>query len=175
MLQINSLNIFLTNNNFNNKYINFKNNYNNFNNNFNNNYNNKFLTLKNNVIELINNDILLSNNCKIYYESRIKTFNKICYKFLYKNKIPNDIYGLRIIYNLNNNSKNYYYAYYIENLIKTNYLTIDYFYDDYIKFPKKNNYKSIHLYILNELIMEIQIRDIYMHINAVNGSASNYY
>ena len=41
--------------------------------------------------------------------------------------------------------------------------------------PKKNNYQSIHLYVLNELLIEIQIRDIYMHNVAINGTASNYY
>lgn len=136
--------------------------------------NNEFLYLKNNVINLINNDKILNYNCKIYYESRIKTLNKILYK-IKKNKLPNDIYGLRIIYTLNNNKKNNNYAYYIQNLIKNNFLTLDNYYDDYIQFPKKNNYQSIHMYIYNEILMEIQIRDIYMHYNAVNGSASNYY
>ncbi len=53
--------------------------------------NNEFLYLKNNVINLINNDKILNYNCKIYYESRIKTLNKILYK-IKKNKLPNDIY-----------------------------------------------------------------------------------
>lgn len=136
--------------------------------------NNEFLYLKNNVINLINNDKILNYNCKIYYESRIKTLNKILYK-IKKNKLPNDIYGLRIIYTLNNNKKNNNYAYYIQKLIENNFLTLDNYYDDYIQFPKKNNYQSIHMYIYNEILMEIQIRDIYMHYNAVNGSASNYY
>lgn len=137
--------------------------------------NNKFLNLKDNIIQLVNNDIILTKNCKMYYESRIKKSNKILYKILEKNKIPNDIYGLRIIYSLNDESINNNYAYYIENLIKINYLTIDYFYDDYIQFPKKNNYQSIHLYVLNEVLVEVQIRDIYMHNEAINGTASNYY
>lgn len=137
--------------------------------------NNKFLNLKNNIIHLVNNDIILAKNCKIYYECRIKKSNKILYKILQKNKIPNDIYGLRIIYSLNDESFNNNYAYYIENLIKTKYLTIDYFYDDYIQFPKKNNYQSIHIYVLNKVLMEVQIRDINMHNEAINGTASNYY
>ena len=136
--------------------------------------NNKFLYLKNNIINLINNDKILNHNCNIYYESRIKTENKILYK-IKKNKIPIDIYGLRIIYSLNDDKKNNDYAYYIQNIIENKYFTLNYFYDDYIKYPKKNNYQGIHMYIYNEILMEIQIRDIEMHYNAVNGTASNYY
>ena len=136
--------------------------------------NNKFNIVKNNIINLINNDYNIQNYCNLYYESRLKTISKILCKTVKKNKFPNDIYGLRIIYNSSYDNNNYY-AYYIKNLITNNYCTLDYYYNDYIKYPKKNNYQSIHMYILDGIILEIQIRNIYMHYTAVNGSASDYY
>jgi ppGpp synthetase/RelA/SpoT-type nucleotidyltranferase len=33
----------------------------------------------------------------------------------------------------------------------------------------------LHMYIYDEILLEIQIRDINMHFQATNGSASNYY
>ena len=160
--------------------------------------NKKFINTKNSIITLLNNDKLLINNCNLNYEYRIKNINKVFYKILKKNKIPFDIYGFRIIYdntyyntyyntnyntyyntyyntNYNTNNNTIYYAYYIKKLIKNNYITIDNYYDDYIKNPKKNNYQSLHLYIHNEIIIEIQIRNQYMHYIAINGSASNYF
>ena len=141
-------------------------------------YNNyKFRILKYNIINLINNDLILSNNCDLYYESRIKSIDKIFYKICKKKRIPKDIYGLRIIYSLKNDFKitNDDYAYYIHKLISNNYLTIDNFYDDYIKYPKRNNYQSLHLYIYDKILLEIQIRDVFMHNECINGSASEYY
>lgn len=136
--------------------------------------NNKFNNVKNNIISLVNNDYNLQNNCNIYYESRVKTLSKTIYKIIKKKKVPNDIYGIRIIYNSLYDDNNYY-AYYIKNLINNNYCTLDYGYNNYIQNPKVNNYQSIHMYILDEITVEIQIRDIYMHYTAVNGTASNYY
>ena len=136
--------------------------------------NNKFNNVKNNIISLVNNDYNLQNNCNIYYESRVKTVSKTIYKIIKKKKVPNDIYGIRIIYNSLYDDNNYY-AYYIKNLINNNYCTLDYEYNNYIQNPKVNNYQSIHMYILDEITVEIQIRDIYMHYTAVNGTASNYY
>jgi (p)ppGpp synthase/HD superfamily hydrolase len=136
--------------------------------------NNKFNSVKNNIISLVNNNYNIQNHCNIYYESRLKSIPKIIYKTIKKKKFPNDIYGLRIIYNSSYNDNNYY-AYYIKNLISNNYCTLDYNYNNYIRYPKTNNYQSIHMYILDEIILEIQIRDIYMHYTAVNGTASDYY
>jgi (p)ppGpp synthase/HD superfamily hydrolase len=40
---------------------------------------------------------------------------------------------------------------------------------------KINNYQSLHIYVLTNILMEIQIRNNLMHTIAINGSASNYY
>ena len=141
---------------------------------------NNYYNIKNNIINLLNNDPILMQNCKINYECRIKNFQKIKYKIFEKKKFPNDIFGLRIIYTLNDNLTNdnlikHEYAYYIKDLIQNNYLTLDLFYNDYIQTPKINNYQSIHIYVINQLLIEIQIRDNFMHYNAINGSASNYF
>jgi len=115
-----------------------------------------------------------NNNIIINYESRIKSGARIIKK-IQKKKIPYDIYGLRIIYNDTNNIYNTQYAYTIKNILTSNFNTLDFLYDDYIANPKSNNYQSLHVYILTNILIEIQIRNSFMHSVALNGSASNYY
>ena len=100
---------------------------------------------------------------------------KINYKKIQNNRVPYDIYGLRIIYNDSNNYHNYDFAYTIKNILISNFNTLDYLYDDYIANPKINNYQSLHVYVLTNILLEIQIRNSFMHSVAINGSASNYY
>ena len=92
-----------------------------------------------------------------------------------KNRVPYDIYGLRIIYNDSNNIYNSQFAYTIKNILTSNFNTLDFLYDDYIANPKINNYQSLHIYVLTNILIEIQIRNSFMHNVAINGSASNYY
>ena len=115
-----------------------------------------------------------NNNIIINYESRIKSGARIIKK-IQKKKIPYDIYGLRIIYNDTNNIYNTQYAYTIKNILTSNFNTLDFLYDDYIANPKSNNYQSLHVYVLTNILIEIQIRNSFMHSVALNGSASNYY
>ena len=115
-----------------------------------------------------------NNNIIINYESRIKSRERIIKK-IQKYKVPYDIYGLRIIYNDTNNIYNSQYAYSIKNIITSNFNTLDFLYDDYIANPKSNNYQSLHIYVLTNILIEIQIRNSFMHNVALNGSASNYY
>jgi (p)ppGpp synthase/HD superfamily hydrolase len=121
-----------------------------------------------------NNNNNNNNNIIINYESRIKSRERIIKK-IQKYKVPYDIYGLRIIYNDTNNIYNTQFAYTIKNILTSNFNTLDYIYDDYIANPKINNYQSLHIYILTNILMEIQIRSSFMHNVALNGSASNYY
>ena len=121
-----------------------------------------------------NNNNNNNNNIIINYESRIKSRERIIKK-LQKYKVPYDIYGLRIIYNDTNNIYNTQYAYTIKNILTSNFNTLDFLYDDYIANPKINNYQSLHIYVLTNILMEIQIRNNLMHTIAINGSASNYY
>ena len=121
-----------------------------------------------------NNNNNNNNNIIINYESRIKSGARIIKK-IQKKKIPYDIYGLRIIYNDTSNIYNTQFAYTIKNIIQSNFNTLDYLYDDYIANPKINNYQSLHIYVLTNILMEIQIRNSFMHKVAINGSASNYY
>jgi len=140
------------------------------------NLSNKLLTINTYKItqvitkELHNNN----NNIIINYESRIKSRERIIKK-IQKYKVPYDIYGLRIIYNDTNNIYNTQYAYTIKNILTSNFNTLDFLYDDYIANPKINNYQSLHIYVLTNILMEIQIRNNLMHTIAINGSASNYY
>ena len=169
---------------------------------------NNFINLKKDIINYINNDPIILNNCIINYEYRIKNINKIVYKKIIKKREINDIYGLRIIYNIklynnlsnnlyyqifNNISNNVYYnrsnndyiiklynynifyAYYIKFLLENRYNTVLKYYDDYIINPKNNNYKSLHIYIKNKILLEVQIRDINMHYDALYGLSSVYY
>jgi GTP pyrophosphokinase len=141
------------------------------------NLSNKLLTINTYKItqvitkELHNNN---NNNIIINYESRIKSRERIIKK-IQKYKVPYDIYGLRIIYNDTNNIYNTQYAYTIKNILTSNFNTLDFLYDDYIANPKINNYQSLHIYVLTNILMEIQIRNNLMHTIAINGSASNYY
>jgi (p)ppGpp synthase/HD superfamily hydrolase len=121
-----------------------------------------------------NNNNNNNNNIIINYESRIKSRERIIKK-IQKYKVPYDIYGLRIIYNDTNNIYNTQYAYTIKNILTSNFNTLDFLYDDYIANPKINNYQSLHIYVLTNILMEIQIRNNLMHTIAINGSASNYY
>jgi (p)ppGpp synthase/HD superfamily hydrolase len=124
--------------------------------------------------QLIHNNNNNNNNIIINYESRIKSGARIIKK-IQKKKIPYDIYGLRIIYNDTSNIYNTQFAYTIKNIIQSNFNTLDYLYDDYIANPKSNKYQSIHIYVLTNILIEIQIRNSFMHKVAINGSASNYY
>lgn len=128
-----------------------------------------------NIIELVANDkSLYKNPININYEHRIKSQKRIIEK-LNKQRIPYDIYGLRIIYEDSLDINNSEIAYIIKNILYTNFYTLDCFYDDYIKYPKINNYQSLHVYIVTNILIEVQIRNSLMHFNAINGTASNYY
>lgn len=128
-----------------------------------------------NIIELVANDkSLYKNPININYEHRIKSQKRIIEK-LNKQRIPYDIYGLRIIYEDSLDINNSEIAYTIKNILYTNFYTLDCFYDDYIKYPKLNNYQSLHVYIVTNILIEVQIRNSLMHFNAINGTASNYF
>jgi (p)ppGpp synthase/HD superfamily hydrolase len=127
------------------------------------------------IKELISNSkTLYNNNININYEHRIKSQTRILEK-INKQRIPHDIYGLRIIYEDSLNINNIETAYAIKNIIYNNFCTLDCFYDDYIQYPKINNYQSLHIYIITNILIEVQIRNSLMNINAINGTASNYY
>jgi GTP pyrophosphokinase len=132
----------------------------------------------NKVIRVLEKELLYNNNNNntiiINYESRIKSRERIIKK-IQKYKVPYDIYGLRIIYNDTNNIYNTQFAYTIKNILTSNFNTLDFLYDDYIANPKSNNYQSLHIYVLTNILIEIQIRSSFMHNVSVNGSASNYY
>ena len=144
------------------------------------NLSNTLLTINSNkIIHIIDKELCYNNNnynknIIINYESRIKSRQRIIQK-IQKNKIPYDIYGLRIIYNDSNNIYNSQFAYTIKNILISNFNTLDFLYDDYIANPKINNYQSLHIYVLTNILIEIQIRNSFMHNVAINGSASNYY
>lgn len=128
-----------------------------------------------NIIELVAYDkSLYKNPININYEHRIKSQQRIIEK-LNKQRIPYDIYGLRIIYEDSLDINNSEIAYTIKNILYTNFYTLDCFYDDYIQYPKINNYQSLHVYIVTNILIEVQIRNSLMHSNAINGTASNYY
>jgi (p)ppGpp synthase/HD superfamily hydrolase len=118
--------------------------------------------------------IMYKNTINIDYEQRIKSEKRIIEK-LNKQRIPHDIYGLRIIYEDSLDINNYEIAYAIKNLLYNNFNSVDCFYDDYIKYPKINNYQSLHIYIVTNILIEVQIRNSLMHYNAINGTASNYH
>ena len=128
----------------------------------------------NNIINIIDENLLYNNKFNIYYEKRIKSQKRIISK-IQKLKIPYDVYGMRIIYNDNTNYYNTKIAYIIKNIICDNFNTLEFIYDDYIQKPKQNNYQSLHLYVVTNLLIEIQIRNSNMHNISVNGSASHYY
>ena len=141
------------------------------------NYSNTLFTINSNkIIHIIDNQILINSNKNIIisYEKRIKSKERIIKK-IQNYKVPYDIYGLRIIYNDNNNKYNTDFAYTIKNILTSNFNTLDYLYDDYITKPKINNYQSLHIYVLTNILLEIQIRNSFMHSVATNGSASFYY
>jgi len=131
----------------------------------------------NKIIGAVNNNLIVkypNNNLNIYYEKRIKSKKRIISK-LQKLKIPYDIFGLRIIYNDHNDYYNIKIAYIIKNIIYDNFNTLDFISNDYIARPKNNNYQSLHVYIVFNLLIEIQIRNTNMHNVSVNGTASDYY
>ena len=141
------------------------------------NYSNTLFTINSNkIIHIIDNQILINSNKNIIisYEKRIKSKERIIKK-IQNYKVPYDIYGLRIIYNDTNNYHNTDFAYTIKNILTSNFNTLDYLYDDYITKPKINNYQSLHIYVLTNILLEIQIRNSFMHSVATNGSASFYY
>jgi (p)ppGpp synthase/HD superfamily hydrolase len=133
-------------------------------------FNNNILVIK----ELITNKLVYKNSISIDYNSRIKSQKRIIQK-INRLRIPYDIYGLRIIYEDSLDMNNSQFAYIIKDFICNNFYTIDYLYDDYIQYPKINNYQSLHVYIITNILIEVQIRNSLMNFNAINGTASNYY
>ena len=128
-----------------------------------------------NIKELVaSSTSVYKNTINIDYEQRIKSQARIIEK-INKRRIPRDIYGLRIIYEDSLDINNCEIAYAIKNILYINFYSIDCFYDDYIKYPKINNYQSLHVYIVTNILIEVQIRNSLMHVNAINGTASNYY
>ena len=134
---------------------------------------NNFINKIYNILE--NDSYFKNNNINYIITYRIKQKEKIIKKIFIKKRFPKDIFGLRIIYNNNNYNNDIETSYRIKKLLQNNFLEFIYFYDDYIKNSKINNYQSIHIYILYFLFFEIQIRNYNMHINSINGTASNYY
>ena len=126
------------------------------------------------IKQLVNSKLHHENGVSVKYEKRIKSQKRIIKK-ISAGRIPYDIYGLRIIYEDSLYSNNSEFAYSIKDLLYTNFNTIDHLYDDYIQYPKSNNYQSLHIYIITNILIEVQIRNNLMNINAINGSASNYY
>ena len=138
------------------------------------NYSNTLFTINiNKLIRVIDKEVI-HKNIIIHYEKRIKSKERIIKK-IQKYKVTYDIYGLRIIYNDTNNYHNTEFAYSIKNIIQSNFNTLDYLYDDYIAKPKINNYQSLHIYVLTNMLLEIQIRNSFMHNISVNGTAAYYY
>jgi len=133
-------------------------------------FNNNILVIK----ELITNKLVYKNSISIDYKSRVKSQKRIIQK-INRLRIPYDIYGLRIIYEDSLDMNNSQFAYIIKDFICNNFYTIDYLYDDYIQYPKINNYQSLHVYIITNILIEVQIRNSLMNFNAINGTASNYY
>ena len=131
-----------------------------------------FTINSNKIIHIIDKELCYNNNYNkniiINYESRIKSRQRIIQK-IQKYKVPYDIYGLRIIYNDSNNIYNSQFAYTIKNILTSNFNTLDFLYDDYIANPKINNYQSLHIYVLTNILIEIQIRNSFMHAIAING------
>ena len=111
-----------------------------------------------NIHDVRSYESIIYNNINIYYEKRVKSKKRIVEK-INKFKFPYDIYGLRIIYNDSYNYYNKDFAYIIKNILYDNFYTLDFIYDDYIKYPKNNNYQSIHIYVITNIILEIQIRN----------------
>ena len=140
----------------------------------NNNNVNSFTNNIANIENLVNSKLQYENSITIKYEKRIKSRKRIIDK-INRFRIPYDIYGLRIIYEDSVDISNTQFAYAIQNILCSNFYNIDCFYDDYIKYPKINNYQSLHVYIVTNILIEVQIRNSLMHFNAINGTASNYY
>ena len=135
---------------------------------------------KKSLQEVITSDYRIQNiEPLIVYESRIKKHGKIFKNIINKERLPIDIYGLRIIYDIPG-SDNYtnmnYIGYNILDIIHKNFQIYNNEVDDYIKYPKENGYKSLHTNIYyKKCIFEIQIRDVYMHHHTLYGNSSNYH
>ena len=131
-----------------------------------------FKTRVSNIIESDPN--IIKYKPKLYYETRIKSFDRIVDKINRKRRIPKDIYGLRIIYS-SVNPKDEFLGYYIKYSLDNEFKTL-YYNKDYIVYPKENNYQSLHFGVWdNHCLFDIQVRNIDMDYWAKKGGASNYY
>jgi (p)ppGpp synthase/HD superfamily hydrolase len=107
----------------------------------------------------------------IKVQSRCKSIEKIIYKSYVKKKIPKDLFGVRIIYDHEDEN----ISYNILSNIERNFNIINSTKKDYIANPKKNGYQSLHLHISYfNLPFEIQIRNTEMDWRNNYGSANEY-
>ena len=125
-----------------------------------------------NIIEQNNN--IVKYGPQIYYETRIKSLNRITQKIQKKGTFPKDIYGLRIVYNTKEKN-NEFLSYYIKYCIDEHFGKNLYF-KDYISTPKNNGYRSLHFGILDQqCLFDIQVRNIEMDYWAKKGGAKDYH
>lgn len=107
----------------------------------------------------------------ISVKTRIKSFEKIIYKSYVQKKVPKDIFGIRIIYNHEDENISYNILSNIErnfNVLSSK--------KDYITNAKENGYQSIHLHVnYFNLPIEVQIRNSEMDWRNNYGSANEYY
>jgi (p)ppGpp synthase/HD superfamily hydrolase len=128
------------------------------------------ISIKDKVINIVcnkNNKIKIED-ISYRYKSIASIFENIYIRKKGKNiKNINDIYAIRFIVE---NKKDCYKC---AKIIKDNFKLIKE--KNYIKKPKSNNYKTIHLNIIvNNYVVEIQIRTKAMHENAEYGIASHF-
>lgn len=107
----------------------------------------------------------------ISVKSRVKSFEKIIYKSYVEKKLAKDIFGVRIIYDHENEN----ISYNILSNLERNFNVLN-FKKDYISNKKENGYQSIHLYIsYYNIPVEVQIRNNEMDWRNNYGSANEYY
>jgi len=139
----------------------------------NNHITNKLDNIKRILKDKLNEDKTIKYyNSPIQIEYRIKNYKKLFNKAIKNKSIPKDIIGFRIIIDNDNESL----PYNILRNIEINYHTFPNTFKDYIKNKKDNDYMSLHICaLIDNVMIEIQIRNSEMDYSANYGKASNYH
>lgn len=132
------------------------------------------------IKEVKNDEVLKYYDTKFRLQCRVKKPDRYYQKMFENYQFPNDLFGIRIIYDNPYSLQNEFISYLILNNIERNNMINRNSYNDYIMNKKDNGYQSLHVNILTNYLfifytIELQIRCEEMDYYNNFGPPNDYY